>query len=156
MEPSSEIVAHPDLVVSEIGAGTAERVISALHARLSATTPAVTDAPGFLTALLQRARLASVAISPEVAIPHARSDAVQRTVLAVARSSVGIAFDPAHPRVRLIFLIGTPRPRVGEYLQVVAAISRLLKRAGMLESLLAAANEDELRALFSRTINVAV
>jgi hypothetical protein len=56
-EPASEFVAQPDLVAPEIGAGTAESVITVLHARLCATTPAVKDAPGFLAARLQRARV---------------------------------------------------------------------------------------------------
>src|SRR4051812_6573011 len=123
---TDNLLAHPDLVVGEIGSGDAEGAIVALHARLSAATSAVKDAPEFLTALLQRSRLASVAIAEDVAIPHARTDAVERLVLAVSRSGEGVTFDSAHPRVRLIFLIGVPRPQVTEYLQLVAAISRLL------------------------------
>jgi mannitol/fructose-specific phosphotransferase system IIA component (Ntr-type) len=156
VNPLSELVAQPDVVVSELGAATAEGAIANLHARLCADTPAVKDGPGFLAALLQRARMDSVAIASDVAIPHARTDAVERMVLAVGRSSGGIAFDPAHPRVRLVFLIGAPRQQVGEYLQVVATISRLLRREGAREALLAAGNEDELRAILGRTINVAV
>jgi mannitol/fructose-specific phosphotransferase system IIA component (Ntr-type) len=98
----------------------------------------------------------SVAIAPDVAIPHARTDAVERLVLAVGRSSAGIAFDAVHPSVRLIFLIGAPRQQVGGYLQLVATISRLLRREGAREALLKADSEDELRDILGRTINVAV
>ena len=155
-QSTTNLLAQPDLVVPEMEARNAENAIVALHARLSVATSAVKDTPAFLSSLLQRARLASVAIAEDVAIPHARTDAVERLVLAVARSSEGIAFDAAHPRIRLIFLIGVPRPQVTEYLQLVAAISRLVRTDGAKAALLASHSEDELRAILGRTINVAV
>jgi mannitol/fructose-specific phosphotransferase system IIA component (Ntr-type) len=150
----NELIAHPDVVVPELGVATAEEAIAALHARLSATSGAVKNAPQLLADLLERFRLASVGIAPDVALPHARTDAVDRMVLAVGRSSRGIPFDATHAQVRLIFLIALPREQITEYLQFVAALSRLLKKEGVRAALLAAANEDELRAPLARAMTV--
>ena len=98
-----------------------------------------------------RAMVASVCIAPEVALPHARTVAVDRLVLAVARiAPPGVGFDGEHPAVRLIFMVGTPRQQVEEYLRLVAAISRLLKSPGAREALLAAKTEAEFRAALAR------
>jgi len=155
VKPSTQLVAQPNVVLADLEAKSAEGAIVTLHNQLSLATPAVKDRPAFLTALLQRARVSSVALAPDVAIPHARTDAVDRLVLAVGRSRTGIAFDAEHPHVRLVFLIGTPRQQIAEYLELVAGISRLLRREGTKAALLAAPGEDELRAILSRTINMA-
>ena len=152
----SELIANPDVVLPELEAGSADEAIATLHARLSAASPAVKDAPQFLAELLQRSRLASVAIALDVAVPHARTDAVERVVLALGRSKDGVAFDAAHPRVRLIFLIGTPRQPVGEYLRLVATLARILRNEGVRQAMLNAGGEDELRGLLGHTINVGI
>ena len=131
----------------DLRAGSGEEAIRALHARLGSVGGAVADAPQFLTDLLERAQMASVCIAADVALPHARTTAVNRMVLAVGRAVADIAFDAEHPGVRLVFLIGTPRSAVQDYLQVVAALSRLLKHPVTHAGLLAAPTEREFRAL---------
>ncbi|HEX2853574.1 MAG TPA: PTS sugar transporter subunit IIA [Opitutaceae bacterium] len=152
MNLPTDLIAHPDVVVPHLQAGTGEEAIRELHARLCAATPAVTHPEKLLETLLERARLTSVAIAADVALPHARTDAVERMVFAVGRAPEGIAFDAAHPRVQLIFLIGTPRDQVSEYLRVVAALSRLLRTEGVRAAMLAATTEDELREPLERTM----
>jgi mannitol/fructose-specific phosphotransferase system IIA component (Ntr-type) len=142
----TELIAHPDVVAPDLRASGGEEAMQSLHARLCAASPAVKDAAELLRVLLERMRLASVCIAPEIAVPHARTDAVERMVLAVGRAPEGVYFDAEHPHVRLIFLIGTPRERVGEYLQMVAILARLLKTEGVRAGLLAAKTEAELRS----------
>jgi mannitol/fructose-specific phosphotransferase system IIA component (Ntr-type) len=146
----TEIIAAPDVVALDLIATSGDDAIRALHQRLRAATPDVKDAAQFLQDLLERAAVASVCISDEVALPHARTAAVKRIVLAVARTATPVAFDPEHPGVRLVFLIGTPKAAVAEYLQTVAALSRLLKSLGTKGALLAAANEIDFRAILAR------
>ena len=61
-----------------------------------------------------------------------------------------MAFDPQHLKVRLVFLVGTPKAAVSEYLQLVAALSRLLKNKETRDALLAAPTEAEFRAVLAR------
>jgi mannitol/fructose-specific phosphotransferase system IIA component (Ntr-type) len=149
-----ELIAEPDVVMSGLSARTPEEAIAELHAQLCLTTTAVKNPPQLLAALLERFRLASVGIAADIALPHARTDAVDRMVLGVGRSAYGVAFDALHPQVRLIFLVATPRQQVAEYLYMVAALSRLLKTEGVRGALLAARNEEELRAPLARAMKV--
>ncbi len=121
----------------------------ALHARLVGN-PAVTNADVLLKELLSRAEMSSVCIAPDVALPHARTPAVKRLVLAVGRSVGPLAFDANHPAVRLVFLIGTPKQMVTEYLQLVAGLSRMLKNETVRNDLLAAKTEADFRAVLAR------
>lgn len=134
----------------DLVANSREAAISALHARL-AKSPAVTDAPEFLRGLLERVMLAPVCIAADIALPHARTAAVERVVIGVARvAAPGVGFDSGHPAVRLIFMIGTPKQQVEEYLLTVAAITRLLKTDGVRAGLLAARTEAEFAAWLAR------
>lgn len=145
MTQSTALLANPDALTLDVRAVTGEEAIRALHAKLGAAGGAVTDGPRFLVDLIDRARLASVCIASDVALPHARTAAVNRIVLAVGRTTGEAAFDAEHPAVRLVFLIGTPKSAAADYLQLVAALSRLLRSPAVREGLLAAKTEDEFR-----------
>jgi mannitol/fructose-specific phosphotransferase system IIA component (Ntr-type) len=145
-----QLIAAPDAVIIGLEAASGDEAIRALHQRLRAATPDVNDAAQFLRDLLARTAVASVCIADDVALPHARTAAVDRIVLAVARTAVPVVFDAEHPDVRLVFLIGTPKAAVGEYLQTVAALSRLLKNGATRADLLAAPTEADFRAVLAR------
>ena len=146
----TQLLAQPDALILELAVNSREAAICGLHARL-ALCPAVKDAPQFLHGLLERAMLAPVCIAPDVALPHARTDAVERVVLGVARVvAPGVGFDAEHPHVRLAFMVGTPKQQVEEYLLAVAAITRLLKTEGVRAGLLAARTDAEFVALLAR------
>lgn len=150
MEAPTDLISQPDVVLLDLVASSRETALRGLHAKLS-RVPEVTDSERFLRDVLERVMLASVCIAPEVALPHARTDAVSRIVLGVGRlKAPGVGFDGAHPNVRLVFLIGTPRQEVEAYLRLVARISRLLKTKNAHAGLLAAANEQEFRAVLAR------
>lgn len=150
VQAPTELIAQPDAVMLDLVVNSREAALRALTGRL-ASNPAVRDGDRFLRDLLERVMLASVCIAPEVAVPHARTDAVSRMVLGVGRvAPPGVGFDGEHPRVRLVFLIGTPRAAVNDYLRLVARISHVLKTPGTHEALLAAADEKSFRATLAR------
>lgn len=145
----TKFIAEPDVVVLDLQARTGEEAVRALHQRLAFGSDAVVDPPRLLAGLLDRMALAPVCIASDVALPHARTDAVSRMVFAVGRSAEGIAFDAQHPGVRLVFLIGTPRNEMMGYLQAVAALSRVLRNPATRAGLFAAADAAEFRSLLS-------
>ena len=150
----TDLIANPDAVVLDFSAASGEEAIRVLQERLGAVGGAVTDTPLFLADLLERAQVASVCIAADVALPHARTAAVERMVLAVGRAVGDVVFDPEHPHVRLVFLIGTPKEAVTDYLKLVAALSRWLKTPATRAALLAAPTEKEFRALLARGANL--
>lgn len=150
VELTTELIARPDVVMLDLAVTSREAAIRALHGQL-AQQPVVKDADRLLQDVLERVMVASVCIAADVALPHARTAAVDRIVLGVARfTAPGVGFDAEHPNVRMMFMIGTPRAQVEQYLRLVAALSRLLRRPGARAELLAAPNEAEFRALLAR------
>jgi mannitol/fructose-specific phosphotransferase system IIA component (Ntr-type) len=62
-----------------------------------------------------------------VVFPHARTDLVEKIVLAIGRKSAGIPFGPSGTRANLIFLIGVPQRLVSDYLICVGALARIAR-----------------------------
>jgi mannitol/fructose-specific phosphotransferase system IIA component (Ntr-type) len=110
-------------------------------ARLLAGHPDVTDFDGFYAELLARDRLDTTCLGNGIALPHARTGHVQSIVLAVGRSDTGILFDIEN--VRLLFMIGTPKAKPGDYLLVVSALCKLLKDPANREAFLTAATPGD-------------
>jgi mannitol/fructose-specific phosphotransferase system IIA component (Ntr-type) len=116
-------------------------------AQLLASHPAVQNFDGFYAELLARDRLDTTSLGHGFAVPHARTDHVQKIVLAVGRSDAGIPFEGGEP-VKLMFMLGTPKARPGDYLQVLSTLCRLLKEPANREAFLNAATpEDFVKAL---------
>ena len=116
-------------------------------AQLLASHPAMQNFDGFYAELLARDRLDTTSLGHGFAVPHARTDHVQRIVLAVGRSDAGIPFEGGET-VRLMFMLGTPKARPGDYLQVLSTLCRMLKYPENREAFLAAPTpEDFTKAL---------
>lgn len=116
-------------------------------AQLLSSHPAVQNFDGFYTELLARDRLDTTSLGHGFAVPHARTDHVQQIVLAVGRSDAGVPFDSGET-VRMMFMLGTPKSRPGDYLQVLSILCRLLKDPANRQAFLNAATvEDFIRAV---------
>ena len=92
-------------------------------------TGAIEDESEFVSAIVRRENMESTGIGLGVAIPHARTKAVSRMILAFARSDDGVDFSsldgkPSH----LIFLIAAPEAQKTEYIMTLARLSKLLRR----------------------------
>ena len=99
------------------------------------------DYAGFSRELIARDELSSTCMGNGVAFPHARTDCVNEILLAIGRSEKGVAF--GNERVHLIFVIGTPRSKIKEYLVIVGALARLLKNGSVRDALLHAKTSAE-------------
>lgn len=102
-----------------------------------ASNPDVTNYQGFYDELLARDRLDTTSLGHGFAVPHARTDHVKHIVLAVGRSDAGVPFDNGET-VRMMFMLGTPKARPGDYLQVLSNLCRLLKDPANRDAFLAA------------------
>jgi fructose-specific phosphotransferase system IIA component len=99
----------------------------------------VSNFDAFFREIIERERVSNTALGHDVAIPHARTDHCSQILIAVGRSVDGIDFEAkdGHP-VRLIFLIGTPKQMVTDYLRVVGNLARLLRQDELRQQLLEA------------------
>ena len=105
---------------------------------------------GFYQELLARERLDATCLGNEIALPHARTEHVGAIVVAVGRSEGGVHFENANERVRLMFVLGTPKSNPGDYLKVVSSLCRLLKEPAHREALLRAATPEEFIAVVAQ------
>jgi fructose-specific phosphotransferase system IIA component len=81
-----------------------------------------------IEALMARESLGSTAIGQGIAIPHAKSDCVDKLVAAFALSKKGVDFDSLDGELAYIFfLLVAPQDSAGPHLKALARISRLLK-----------------------------
>jgi fructose-specific phosphotransferase system IIA component len=101
----------------------------------------VTDFDAFFREILERERVSNTALGHDVAIPHARTEHCNEILIAVGRNKEGINFDAKDGQpVRLVFLIGTPKAMVTDYLRVVGNLARLLRHDHVRQELLEAAD----------------
>ena len=119
-------------------------------AQLLQHNPNVTNFAGFYEELLARERIESTCLGNEIAFPHARTDSLKGMVLAVGRSTQGVWFENCGQSVKLIFVIGTPKRMVTDYLSVVGGLARLLKEASTREQLISVSTVEEFIATLTQ------
>ncbi len=107
------------------------------------------DFERFLEDVFDRERLGTTGIGDEIAIPHTRTDAVNQLIIAFGRSTRGVEFESLDGRkVKLLFLMGTPKGSVSSYLKILAQLTQLLKREPFREKLLEAQDGETVVKLF--------
>ncbi|MDD5166527.1 MAG: PTS sugar transporter subunit IIA [Candidatus Omnitrophica bacterium] len=104
-----------------------------------------------IDALMARESLGSTAIGQGIAIPHAKSDCVDKLVAAFGLSKKGVDFDsldgePAY----IFFLLVAPQDSAGPHLKALARISRLLKDKYFRDSLKAASDDKTVIKIISQ------
>lgn len=108
-------------------------------ANLLAATNCIADFNAFFDEILERERVRNTALGNDVAIPHARTEQCSEILVAIGRSPAGIDFgaEDGQP-VKLIFMIGTPKQMVTEYLRVVGNLARIVRQDALRQKLLTA------------------
>ncbi|MBP7216807.1 MAG: PTS sugar transporter subunit IIA [Candidatus Omnitrophica bacterium] len=92
--------------------------------------------------LMARESLGSTAIGQGIAIPHAKSDCVEKLIAAFGISKKGVDFDSLDGELAYIFfLLVAPQDSAGPHLKALARISRLLKDKYFRDSLRAASDD---------------
>lgn len=106
------------------------------------------DPANAIKAVRAREDVAPTFIAPGIAMPHARLDDLDRTLVAVATSPDGVRFGPAGEPARLVILVLTSARAPAAYLSVVASISRLLRQPTFAEEVVAASTATGVAAIF--------
>lgn len=85
------------------------------------------DPSSALKAVMQREAIRSTGVGQGFAIPHAKSGAVDRLIMAVGKPPKPIDFDSIDGQpVSIIFLLLSPVDQTGPHIQAIARISRLM------------------------------
>ena len=109
-----------------------------------ASAHGVKNAAGILDALLEREELGSTGIGQGIAIPHGKSDSVNKVIAALGVSRRGIDFDALDGEsVYIFFMLVAPANSAGIHLKILAKISRLLKDKFFMQALREARTPQE-------------
>ncbi|GGS06942.1 hypothetical protein GCM10010252_52380 [Streptomyces aureoverticillatus] len=151
-EPTAEAAAAGDEVLSgylteqtvkvQLAADEKEAAIREM-AGLLARTGKVDDVEELVRTALRREAQGTTGLGEEIAIPHAKTDAVTAPVVGFARSAEGVEWGSLDgTKAKLIFMISVPEAAAGdEHLRILALLSRKLMDTGFRERLVAAPDE---------------
>ncbi|WP_327355635.1 fructose-specific PTS transporter subunit EIIC [Streptomyces sp. NBC_01304] len=112
-------------------------------AAMLARTGNVADEEELVQTALRREAQGTTGLGEEIAIPHAKTDAVTSPTVGFARSAEGIEWGALDgTKAKLIFMISVPEAAAGdEHLRILALLSRKLMDSGFRERLMAAPDE---------------
>ena len=133
-----------DSTLVDLRGETKEDIIAELVDTL-AVGDAISDRDKVLQAVLEREKIMSTGIGDGIAIPHGKSDAVEKLVAALGTQRRGVDFEaldgePAY----VFFLLVSPANVSGPHIKALARISRLLKNDEFKKKLIAAETAAEI------------
>ena len=123
-----------------------KELVDRLHAR-----DIVSDSLDFLQSVLERENLESTVLVGDVALPHARSRSVRRLGMAVGTCPEPMDFPSGDDLcgVRMICLIAVPSEAPGQYLGLLASMSRILSDDAFRNTLVGATTSEDLYDLLA-------
>lgn len=112
----------------------------------------LTDSRAFYKALIEREKLISTGIGMAVALPHARIESANQDfflAIGLKKGKNGIDWKAIDGLpVRLVFLIGGPKDRQGEYLELLSQVTAFIKDFETKEKLLKSSKLEDVMHLF--------
>ena len=110
---------------------------------LMSQTGSLKDKEGYKTAILAREDQGSTGIGDGIAIPHAKTEAVKKPALAVARSVAGVDYDSLDGQpAKLFFMIAAPAGNENVHLDVLSRLSTILMDEAFINDLLSAETKE--------------
>ena len=119
-------------------------VIRELYDNIKSTGKIKDEALGYKDVCL-REEMGSTGIGKGVALPHAKTKAVDEVVLTLGISKEGVEYGSVDEEsVKILFMFLCPEEKTQEYLKVLARISRWIKEESFRERLLKAKSKEEI------------
>ncbi|WP_369715134.1 PTS sugar transporter subunit IIA [Leptotrichia alba] len=92
-----------------------------------------------------REEIGSTGIGKRIALPHAKTKAVDELIITFGISRNGVVYDSMDgENVNIFFMFLCPENKAHEYLRVLARISRLIRENKFIENLLKATLNEEI------------
>ena len=143
-------IMNEEFVNLSLESDTKERVIEEM-ANVVLRRKNVQDRGRFLQAILDRENLESTGIGRGIAIPHARTDAIDEMVVVFGRSKMGVDFSSLDGKpAQIFFLIVAPEKDKSAYINVLARLSRLLRKEEFRRNLEQAQSPDKVIELIAK------
>ena len=119
-------------------------VIRELYDNIKSTGKIKDETLGYKDVCL-REEMGSTGIGKGVALPHAKTKAVDEVVLTLGISKEGVEYGSVDEEsVKILFMFLCPEEKTQEYLKVLARISRWIREESFRERLLKAKSKEEI------------
>jgi fructose-specific phosphotransferase system IIA component len=148
-------VITPDLMILDLEATQRDDAIDQMTRRLE-KDGRITDRAAYVQAVLEREREGGgTGMEMGVAIPHAKSAAVERASLVFARSARGVDFggDADEPST-LLFLIAAPEGSEDLHVRLLAKLARRLIHDSFRERLHDAGTPDDVMRILQEEVSL--
>ena len=124
-----------------------DSVIRELYDNIKSAGKIKDEALGYKDVCL-REEMGSTGIGKGVALPHAKTKAVDEVVLTLGISKEGVEYGSVDEEsVKILFMFLCPEEKTQEYLKVLARISRWIREESFRERLLKAKSKEEIREI---------
>lgn len=138
----------PNLMILDLKADSKEAAINEMIDKYVAEG-VVTDRAKYLKEILDREAESTTGIGDGIAMPHAKTDAVNQAAVLFAKSSQGVDFNALDGQpVHLFFMIAAPEGANNAHLQALAKLSSLLINPDLVAKLKKAESADDVIKLF--------
>ncbi|ACF45418.1 PTS sugar transporter subunit IIA [Prosthecochloris sp. ZM] len=135
-------------IVLHLEMSTKSQVIDKMLS-IVADHPGVRDHEKLRQDVLKREKEMSTGIGKQIALPHAKTDAVSDPVLALATLKTEINFESIdNEPVQLIFLLATPEEMLAEHLKLLSRITRMAGREDVRDRLMQVTSRQDVLDLF--------
>ncbi len=122
-----------------------KEIIEKLAGLIENNTELLLDKNIFLEKILEREEIGTTGIGKGIAVPHARCEELKDIVMALAVLKHPIDFNsPDEDKARVILLVGAPKDRNNEYLDLLSTISKCFRKKEFRDSVTTVSNEEEL------------
>ena len=133
-----------DTIDLNLKAKNKNAVIKELYGNLKKTN-LIKDEEQGLNDILAREEMGSTGIGKRIALPHAKTKAVDELIVTFGISRNGIAYDSLDDEnVNIFFMFLCPENKSQEYLKVLARISRLIREDRFIDNLLKAESNEQI------------
>lgn len=137
-----------DIMLMDLQSTTKEAVIDEMIDNL-AKHKVINNKNLFKEAIFKREEQSSTGLGNGIAMPHAKTKAVDEATVLFAKSNNGVDYDSLDGQpTYLFFMIAVPDGAYDTHLQALAALSRSLIDESFIESLKVAKNSEEVYQLF--------
>ncbi|WP_258802823.1 PTS sugar transporter subunit IIA [Pseudarthrobacter sp. NS4] len=153
LDPYDAELTTPGMVILELEASDKTDAATQLAERLFAAGR-VSDLEGFLKHVNAREHQLATGLPGGIGLPHARSEFVTRTSIAVGIAKYGHALDfgAADGPATVILLIATPASSFSDHLEVLATLARSLSKESFRESLRRAYDAEVISELINSSL----
>ena len=153
LDPYDADLTTPEMVILELEAADKADAATQLAERLFAAGR-VSDLEGFLGHVNAREHQLATGLPGGVGLPHARSEFVSRTSIAVGIAKYGHALDfgAADGPATVVLLIATPASSFSDHLEVLATLARSLSKESFRESLRRAYDAEVISELINSSL----